>query len=246
MDVVARYYEIISGLLREIFESERENISKAARVIADSLEHGNILHVFGAGHSAMAGEELFYRAGGLVPVYPLINSDINLCHGAFRSTAMEKVIGYAEILLNDHGVKEGDVVIVVSTSGVNVFPVEAALKARERGARVIAITSVKYSSTLKPRNPYGKHLYEVADIVIDNHVPRGDAVLEIPGLETKVAPVSTITNSFIVNSIVAEAVSILVSKGVKPPIWISAHLEGAEEWNKKMAAKYKARIPLLR
>ena len=139
--------------------------------------NGGLLHVIGAGHSAMLGEELFYRAGGLAPVN----------HGAMRSTMLERVEGYVATLLRSAGVREGDVVLVVSTSGVNVFSVEAALEARKLGAKTVAITSKQYSSPLELRNPWGKRLYEVADVVIDNKVPRGDAVLELEGVPVKVS-----------------------------------------------------------
>ena len=110
-------------------------------------------------------EVLFYRAGGLAVGNPIIDTDITVVHGAYRSTLLEGVVGYAEVLFKSAGVKENDVVLVVSTSGVNVFPVEAALKAKEFKAKVIAITSKSYPLSLKPRNPWGKRLCEVADIV---------------------------------------------------------------------------------
>ncbi len=243
--LIEEYYNIINKLLSEILRDEQERIEKAVLLIVDALKNDKIIHVIGAGHSAMVAEEMFYRAGGLAPIDPILDNDITVHHGSLKSTAMEHLDGYAEILLKHHGVSQGDVVIVVSTSGVNQFPVEAAVKAREMGASTIGITSVKYSSQLEPRNKYGKRLYEVVDAAIDNHVPRGDAVLEIEGFEMRVAPVSTILNTFIVNSIVAEVIKKLVEEGVKPPVWISAHLPGASEHNKMLYEKYKGRIKLL-
>ncbi len=246
MNLMKKYYEIITKLMEDIIRDESEKIGKACEIIAESLINDGIIHVFGAGHSAMVGEELFYRAGGLVPVYPLLGSDINLSSGAFRSTMMESVKGYGEIIVKDHGVSENDVVIIVSTSGVNQFPVEVAIYSKQVGAKTIGITSIEYSRSLKPKNTFGKHLFEVVDVAIDNHVPRGDAILEIEGIEVKVSPVSTILNSFIVNSIVAGVVEKMVSKNIKPPIWISAHLPGAMDWNRALALKYRSRIPYLR
>ncbi len=246
MDLMREYYVIITKLMEDIIRDESKKIDKASEIIAESLVNDGIIHVFGAGHSAMSGEELFYRAGGLVPVYPLLGSDINLSGGAFKSTMMESVKGYGEIIVKDHGVSENDVVIIVSTSGVNQFPVEVAIYSRQVGAKTIGITSIQYSKSLEPKNSFKKHLFEVVDIAIDNHVPRGDAVLEIEGVEVKVSPVSTILNSFIVNSIVASVVKKMASKNIKPPIWISAHLPGAMEWNRNLALKYRSRIPYLR
>ncbi len=245
MSLAREYYYTIQSLLEKILDEELDNIKKAAHMIAETGRSGHIVHVVGAGHSAMLAEELFYRAGGLAFINPLIDTDITVGHGAYRSTLLEKVVGYAEALLKSSRVVEGDVVIVVSTSGVNTFPVEAALKANEMGAKTIAITSKNYSSRLEPRNPWGKRLFEVANIVIDNKVPPGDAVLEVPGLEVRVSPVSTILNSFIAGLIVAYTVEELVRTGAKPPVWLSSHLPNAKEHNEKLFREYSKRIKLL-
>ncbi len=243
--IAGKYLDIVKKLLDSIMEEEIERIDGAAEAIAKALLNDHIIHVVGAGHSAMAAEELFYRAGGLAAIDPFLDNDITVAHGSLKSTAMEKLEGYAEILLKHHGVEGGDVVIVVSTSGVNQFPVETAVKARELGAVTIGVTSVEYSRSLKPRNTYGLRLYEAVDIVIDNHVPRGDAVLEIPGLDVKVSPVSTILNTYILNTVVAAAVAKLVGRGVKPPVWLSAHLPGASRYNEELYRRYRSRIKLL-
>ncbi len=245
MELTSKYYSIIVGLLEKIVKEEKDSLRRASQLLANSIESNKIIHVIGAGHSAMLGEELFYRAGGLAVVNPIIDNDITVGHGALKSTLLENVEGYAEVLLESARVVEGDTVIIVSTSGVNTFPIEAALKAKDMGASTIAITSKKYSSQLEPRNPWGKHLYEVVDVAIDNKVPRGDAVLELPGLNMKVAPVSTILNSFIASLLVAYTVNILLSKGIKPPIWLSSHLPEAREHNKELFEKYSHRIKLL-
>ena len=240
-----KYLNIVEESLNRILTEEIDKIDRAAEFIAKTAIDGGLLHVIGAGHSAMLGEELFYRAGGLAFVNPIIDTDITVGHGALRSTLLEKVVGYAEVLLKSARVSNRDTVLVVSTSGVNTFPVEAALKAKELGAKTIAITSISYSSKLNPRNPWGKRLFEVVDIAIDNKVPPGDAVIEIEGLANRVAPLSTITNSFIAGLLVAYTVQKLVNKGVEPPIWLSSHLPGAEEHNRKLFDMYMNRIRLL-
>ncbi|MEO2152301.1 MAG: sugar isomerase domain-containing protein, partial [Thermococcus sp.] len=144
MEMIEKYHSAVLEILERIKREEKENIERAAGLLNETLKSGGIVHVVGAGHSAMLGEELFYRAGGLAPVNPILDTDINVSHGAEKSTAMEDVKGYAEVLLRTAGVREGDVVIVVSTSGVNQFPVEAAVFARELGAKTVGITSVNY------------------------------------------------------------------------------------------------------
>ena len=244
-DKVRDYYEKVIELINTIYSCEKQKIIEAAKIFADTVAGDHIIHVVGAGHYAMTGEELFYRAGGLVPVDPMIGNDITVASGAIKSTRMEYLEGYASILLEHHGVSKDDTVLIVSTSGKNQFPVEAAIKAKELGARTIGITSVEYSKKLSPKNSYGKKLYEVVDLVIDNHVPPGDAVVEYDYKGLKAAPLSTIANTFIVNSIVAATVQILLDRGLEPPVWLSAHLPGAMEHNLKLMKKYKARIRLL-
>ena len=245
MDVMEKAFSIVLTLLERVKNEERENIKKAAKVLAESLKHDGILHIIGAGHSAIIGEELAYRAGGLVPVNPIINTDINVYHGALKSTEMEHLEGYAEVILKSMNVQKEDVVLIVSNSGVNQFPVEAAIKAKSLGCPVITITSVEYSKSLTPRNKYNKHLFEVADVVIDNKVPRGDAALKILGFDMKVFPVSTIVVAFIAQTLVAEAIKILVEEEIEPPVFLSAHLPGAQEHNIKVIGKYKSRLKYL-
>ncbi len=244
MNVIDRYLDVVTDVLKRIAEEERSRIEKAAEIVADATENGKVVHVIGAGHSAMLGEELFYRAGGLANVNPIIDTDITVGHGAKKSTLLEHVVGYARALLESARVEQGDVVIVVSTSGVNTFPVEAAIVAKELGARTIGITSVSYSKTLQPKNPYGKRLFEVVDVYIDNKVPKGDAALEL-GEGIKVAPLSTIANCFIANAIVAKAVEKMLAKGIKPAVWISSHLPEAKKHNEELFKKFGSKIKLL-
>ncbi len=242
---IQRYLSVVERLLERIANEERAALERAAAALLEVIKQDGLLHVVGAGHSAIIGEELFYRAGGLAIVNPLINTDITVAHGAERSTALEKLPGYARTLLQHAGIEPRDAVLVVSTSGVNEFPVEAALYAKEVGARTLGLTAVDYSAKLPPRNSYEKRLFEIVDIVLDNKVPPGDAVLELPGLEVLVAPVSTITAAFIVNSIVALTVERALQEGLKPPVWLSAHLDGVDEYNGKFFARYRPRIRIL-
>jgi uncharacterized phosphosugar-binding protein len=243
--MIKKYLAAVRELLERIAEEEAEPIGRAAELVAQAVQAGGVLHVVGAGHSAMVGEELFYRAGGLAAISPLLDSDITVSRGAERSTALERVEGYARALLSHAGIQPEDAVLVVSTSGVNTFPVEAALYAREVGASTIGITSVTYSTGLPPRNPYGKRLLEVVKVVIDNKAPPGDAVIPLEGQGAAVAPVSTLTGCFIANAVVALAAERLAGGGTTPPIWLSSHLPGADRHNAELLTRYRPRIRLL-
>jgi len=243
--VVEDFRRIVEALIARVVKEEAQSMHKASEVIFSVLKSGGVLHVIGAGHSALIGEELFYRAGGLACVNPFLDADIVVSRGAFRSTALEGLPGYARALLESACVEAKDAVLIVSTSGNNVFPVEAALCAKGLGARTIGLTSVAYSTQLPIRNPFGKRLLEVVDVVVDNKVPPGDAVLRLEGLEVPIAPVSTILNTFIVHSIIALAVEQAVKEGINPPVWLSAHLEGADAHNEELLKQYRSRVRLL-
>ena len=237
-----KYFDEVISLLNKVRETQRDKILEAAKLVKEALKKDKLIHVYGTGHSQVLAIEVFYRAGGFVPVNAILDLGSSVYGGAMKSTGVERLQGYAKILLDYYDIGQDDVLIVVSNSGRNALPIEMAMGARERGAKVIAITSIEFSSKFPSRHPSGKRLYDVADIVIDNHVPPGDALLEVEGIKTKIAPVSTIVNSAILHSIMAEAAKMLVDEGIEPPIWLSANVPGGDEYNKKYLEKYKYRI----
>jgi len=236
------YLETLATLINKLTETQLSAIEQAAEVVAKAIANGNVIHVFGLGHSHILAEEAFFRAGGLAPMNAILEPCLMLHTGAVKSSRLENVSGIAEILLDTYEVREGDVLIVVSNSGINVIPIEMAAGAKKRGVFTIAITNVKYSRMLKGGAPA---LFEIANLVIDNLGEPGDAIIEVPGLAQRVGPTSTVVGTAIINAIVVEAVHFLWKWGIAPPVFVSSHLPGAMETNMKLVQKYRGRIKLL-
>lgn len=231
MEAIEAYHSTITGILSRIVSEETEQISAAATVLADCVEQGKLIHVFGTGgHSYMAGEEMFYRAGGLQPLNAILDSGVSLANGARRSTIVERTPGYAKAVLDTYGVAEGEAIILVNVNGINSLTIESAIEAKKRGLKVIGVTSKEFSLNVPPntpsRHPSNKNLFEVSDIVIDVHIPPGDALLTLPGVKPKVAAGSTVAIAFVLNALTAKTVSLLAERGIEPPLWVSANLPG--------------------
>ena len=226
-----RYLDAVRRLVERLDGEEWPSIRAAAELIADALESGREIHVFGTGHSHMLAEELFYRAGGLVRVRPMLFEGLMLHAGASLSTSLERLPGLAEALLRDHPVAAGDVLIVASNSGGNAVTIELAQLARQAGAHVIALTSVRHATSPVARASDMPRLHQIADIVLDNGGRVGDAAVDIAGLARPVAPTSTVVGAAILNAAVAEAVQLLVDRGFVPDVYASANTRDGDAAN---------------
>lgn len=226
------YQQKVFGLLQQISETQSEPIEAAAEIIAKHIADNGILYILGSGHSLITALESSGRAGGLVPIDIIFDRTFG---------KIERLSGYAEYLLKEYDIDNG-VVVVVSNSGRNALPIEVALESKKRGAKVIALTSLAHSKSVTARHPSGKRLFEIADIVVDNCCEPGDAVVEVEGSPGKVGATSSVSCTFIINSILVQAVENLTKMGVTPPVLISANLDGSDEYNDRLRKMYKGRI----
>jgi len=226
-----RYLATTQDLIARLVDQEWANIAAGADLVSDTLEGGGTIHAFGSGHSHILAEELFYRAGGLVRVRPILFEGLMLHASARLSTSLERMPGLAAALLDDHPIGSGDLLIVASNSGRSKVASELAVAARRGGASVIALTSLRHATSPEARASDGPRLHEVADVVIDNGGSVGDAAVEIEGFDRRVAPTSTVVGSAILNAMIAEAVERLVARGVVPDVYTSSNVEGGDAAN---------------
>ena len=236
----------LCDMLQLVENSELDNIEAAAKVAYRSICNGGLLHVFSCGHSHMIVEEMFYRAGGLVPINPILDNSLMLHDGAIQSTLNERKHGKAEEVLGKANLSAGDTIIISSNTGVNIVQAEAALYAKKKGLTVIAVTSVNTSRQLEAKHESGKKLYELSDIVIDTHVPMGDGLLTIPENGQITAGASTFSSLFIAQRLVLKIENLFLSDGLLPPVYMSANVPNGMEHNDKLIHKYQDKIKALR
>lgn len=237
-----QFFEVVSGQIEQIRTTQKEAIGKAARLMADAIERGGLIQMFGSGHSQLGGLELFYRAGGLVPVNILYAPCLSVYPHAAWSTYFERQEGLARALLVSEHVEPRDVAILSSVSGRNAVPIEMAEALREKGLKIIVLTSMAYAGRTQSRHPSGKLLHEFGDVVIDLCCAYGDAALRMDGVEDAFAPTSSIAQFTVLEALEAETVALLVKDGVTPPLFMSSNVDGGDSKNAALMDRYRDRI----
>lgn len=239
------YYSIIKEQLDAQFEEERENIEKAAEYCSNSIMNERLVHVFGCGHSQMFAMEVFYRAGGLVQVNPLLIPHMSLYPKAKLSTIQERVEGFTPVYLELENTDEKDTMIIVSISGRNAGVVDMALAAKDKGMKVIALTSLEFTGNVTSRHSSGQLLKDISDVVIDIKCISGDACLSIDGMDHKFCGTSTVLGMAVMEAIVAQTIENCVKSGYIPPVYVSSNLDEGDAINNEHIKKYKDKIGCL-
>ena len=232
------YGQKIVELIEVAEEKNKDVIKQLAEKFAENIENDKVIHTFGTGHSHMLGIELFARAGGLGNVDAMLDPDTLTSFGAGRSGEMEKVCGVADVIYNSYNIEKGDIMIVTSNSGRNAMPIEMAMRCKKEGIYVVAITNLDQSTKTTSRHPSGKKLYEFADCIIDTCVPSGDASMDIDGIKT--GPASSILSMMLINTVVSEAIKLVVSHGKRPYVFQSQNVDGFD--NNAIYEHFKNRV----
>ncbi len=237
MNLTNDYYKFFGEITTAVYKKNQSTIQKLGVIIGQSIANGGILHTFGSGHSGIIAQEIIHRAGGLVPVSAIVDPT-----GGW----VETIPGYGTKLIQRHHytyqLKENEIIIIISNSGKNSVPLEVALQCKKLGLILVAVTSVEMSQSVQPNPLINKKLYEISNFVLDNCGIIGDAAIEIPGQPDKIGPTSTITGALLLNLVAMETIQYLVQNKIPPPIYRSANLPGARDFNEKISSKYKNRL----
>jgi uncharacterized phosphosugar-binding protein len=241
-----RFIAVAHEIIEKIEATQRANLLKAADLYACCIANDGLVHLWGGGHSAMGVLETFPRIGSIVGFHPIIElpltyytSVVGTC-GLRQSFFLERLSGYAEAVLSNYEFGPNDCFEVISSTGINNVAIEMALGARQRGMPVVAITSVGHQSSTVSRHPSGKRLVDVAEIVIDNCTPPGDASIHVAGCDYPTSATSSVAVMTIVQTLNALVAEKLVELGYKPLILGSPHFVAQAEESEKNLAQYYA------
>ena len=241
----SRYLAVVMSQLEATLDDHVTSaISAAAELIADRILDDRVIYAFGASHAGLLIQDQFYRAGGLVPIQPILPSRLMLNVVPVTSTStLEQTRGVADEIMEDVAIGAGDLLLIVSVSGRNPVPVEMCTIAQQRGATVIALTNTAYSSSVSGRGV--PRLFEVADVVIDLPGVTGDATVSLGAGLPPVGPTSSAVGAAILHGLMVETATLLVARGSTPPVFASANLDDSSAWNARVINLYRDRLDYL-
>jgi uncharacterized phosphosugar-binding protein len=232
-DVLTQYLSAVRAAIDAIEASQFDVIRQAAERFAAAILKERLVHVFGTGHSRMAVEEMFPRYGSFPGFHPIVELAMTFhnpvvgANGQRQAMFLENVQGFGAVLWRNFVTSPDDVLLAISTSGCNAVTVDVALEAKRRGMFVAALTSLAHAGVSTSRHESGRKLHEVADLVLDQQAPAGDSAVWISGLETPVAPLSSVTSCAIINLVKAEVARLLTEAGSPPKVLTAACHLGA-------------------
>ena len=242
MSAIDVYFSNLSPLLTRTLTSQTDAMEQAARRIADCFRAGGMVYTFGTGHGHLLALEIFYRAGGMARLCPILDEKLMLHISAAGSTQEERNEEWVEKLLEKYPIQAGDVLIDMSNSGRNAVPVLLATEARRRGAFVIALTSMQHTQAVTSRNRLGLRLFEAADLVLDNGGVLGDASYQAAD-GSMGGPTSTAVGAAMLQSIVCRVKELALEEGFEADYFKSSNVDGGDEYNEKLIEKYRDQIP---
>lgn len=250
MDNSCGYLPKVIELLNKIETEQYDNIRAAAVLMAEAVKNDRLINVYGGGgHTTLPVGEMFFRAGGLCNINPCMETGLSVFNQAQKYLSLERCVNYGRAIMNYYDLQKDDVLIIYHNIGTNPATIDAAMAARERGAKIIAVSSSDWQERIPKdyelRHPSGMNLFDLADVCIDDYNPLGDTVVELDGFDTPIGPISNMTDFYIVHRLEIECAKVCLEMGIEPPFWRSANVPGGDEYNRKNIKKYSPRIKML-
>ena len=227
--MIMKYFDVIKALI-PVLEREENQMREAGHIVAETIMRGGIVQAFGSGHSLSAALEIAGRAGGLLPVKAVEEETFG---------RYERISGVGTEFAKCWDLRKNDCVIIISNSGRNPFIIELATFVKSLEVPLIAVTAVQVSRSTPSRHPSGKRLFELADVVLDNHSADGDAAVHIEGLKTNLGPTSTVASALLLNQTMIFAIEEMLERSYEPPVLMSLNVDGGPEFNQKLMEKYR-------
>ncbi len=244
------YYKKIIENLEQVNKTEEPNIDAAASLMADAIANDRLIHVYGGGgHTTLPVGEMFFRAGGLANIDPVMEPALSVFNQALKYLELERTVNFGASIVKYYKLQKDDVLIIFHNIGINPATIDAAEEAKREGAKIIAVSSSYWQEEMPKdhfiRHPSGKNLFDLADVCINDYNPVGDAAVVVPGFETPIAPISNIVDFYIAHMLEIKTVAECVRRGIKPPVWSSANVPGGDEKNAALIEKYRPRVKML-
>jgi uncharacterized phosphosugar-binding protein len=244
MNAVLSYLDAAHAILERIRATQLEAIERAAQICADTIAGDGLVHLFGSGHSRMFVEEMFPRHGSFPGFHPIVELSLTFhnqvvgANGQRQAMFIEHMEGLAEVILRNFVISPPDSFLIYSHSGVNEVVVEMGIEVKKRGLPLIVVVSVDHSAASSSKHSSGQKLVDLADVVIDNGTPAGDAMVRIDGLEDPVGPGSTIGAAAVTNALKVAIAEKLTARGKPPCVLTSSYFIGAEESARRFEQTY--------
>lgn len=244
MSAALDYLDAIDAVIGRIRATQIDAIAQAAEICAHSIASGGLVHLFGTGHSRMMIEEIFPRHGSFPGFHSIVELSLTFhnqvvgANGQRQAMFLEHVEGLAQVILRNFVLQAPDSFMIFSNSGVNEVVVEMALEAKARSLPVIALVSVAHGTASPPKHSSGQKLLDVADVVLDNCVSAGDALVRIDGLADPVGPGSTVGAATVVNALKCAVAEKLTALGQPPHVLTSSYFISPEESARRFDAAY--------
>jgi uncharacterized phosphosugar-binding protein len=233
MSITENYLEKCGAII-EVVKQQQQQIQQAAAWFAESILAGRVVHLFGSGHSRIMVEEMWPRYGSFPGFNPIVELSLTFhnnvvgANGQRQAMFLENVSGLAARILRNFSLSETDCALVISSSGCNIVPIEMAELFQQHNIKTVALVTSAHLAKSTSNRSDGKKLSDFADLVLDTGAPVGDSMIYVDGLDTPVAPGSTVGGVLIINSIKAELARLLTAAG-KPPFVLTAGVVAGKE-----------------